>query len=97
MSEFNNNLQQSLEQLVNSTNNIESNIKDIKNKIGSSSGYLSSMRSDNTEEHKTIIHNSEQTIALLKTVKRTMDNYFIIIIFLSTLFFSKMLFFLAFY
>ena len=84
MSELNNNLQEELQKIAKNT-------QINKSKLGTIFGFLTTMRSDNTQEHKNIIIHTQQVLELLKMMKRTLDIYFIIIAFLSFISLTKML------
>ncbi len=62
-------------------------LQKLAQKLGSLYGFVTTRQDDNTAADKVIIHNLEQTLVLLKSIKKTMNIYFMATIFLFYLLF----------
>ncbi|HJD55155.1 MAG TPA: hypothetical protein LFW21_00510 [Rickettsia endosymbiont of Pyrocoelia pectoralis] len=66
-------------------------LKTLQTKIGSLSGFLTTMRSDNSEEYKKISHDLEVLIKQVNTIRKNMEIYFVVILILMFIIIQKML------
>lgn len=66
-------------------------LKTLQTKLGSLSGFLTTMRSDSTEEYKKISHDLEILIKQVNTIRKNMEIYFVVILILMFIMIQKML------
>jgi len=66
-------------------------LKALHHKLGSMSGFLITMRSDNAEEYKKISHDIKFLIKQINIIRKSIEIYFIIILILMFFMIQKTL------
>jgi|GEM_PF-4762802 len=65
-------------------------LKALNSKLGSISGFLTTMRSDNNEEYKKISHDLKILMKQINTIRKSMEIYFIVMLILMFFMIQKM-------
>lgn len=72
-------------------NECSEKLKALHSKLGSISGFLTTMRSDNTEEYKKISHDLKILMKQVNTIRKSIEIYFVVILILMFFMIQKML------